>query len=151
MNCVENEARKVGWELRCYPSTIVKASVGGFFGGGSGGIGSVAHGNLRDFNTVLALEVATASYPAAPAPRSNPRTPDAPYRPAQSAALVQVSCSISNVWALQKVCARPSLPTAPPSSAIPPAHSAAAPKLRSLLARGTRLLQTPPSTNPRLH
>jgi FAD/FMN-containing dehydrogenase len=29
---LENEARKAGWELRCYPSTIIKASVGGFLG-----------------------------------------------------------------------------------------------------------------------
>jgi FAD/FMN-containing dehydrogenase len=56
---LETEARKLGWELRCYPSTIVKASVGGFLAGGSGGIGSVAHGGLRDFNTVRALEVVT--------------------------------------------------------------------------------------------
>jgi FAD/FMN-containing dehydrogenase len=56
---LENEARKSGWELRCYPSTIIKASVGGFLGGGSGGIGSVAHGGLRDFQTVRALEVVT--------------------------------------------------------------------------------------------
>ena len=59
LGALENEARKAGWELRCYPSTIVKASVGGFLGGGSGGIGSVAHGGLRDFNTVRALEVVT--------------------------------------------------------------------------------------------
>ncbi len=59
LGVVENEARKVGWELRCYPSTIVKASVGGFLGGGSGGIGSVAHGGLRDFQTVRAIEVVT--------------------------------------------------------------------------------------------
>jgi FAD/FMN-containing dehydrogenase len=59
LGALENEARKVGWELRCYPSTIVKASLGGFLGGGSGGIGSVAHGFLRDFNTVRALEVVT--------------------------------------------------------------------------------------------
>ena len=59
LGVVESEARKVGWELRCYPSTIVKASVGGFLGGGSGGIGSVAHGNLRDFQTVRAIEVVT--------------------------------------------------------------------------------------------
>ena len=59
LGVLEQEARQAGWELRCYPSTIVKASVGGFLGGGSGGIGSVAHGNLRDFNTVRALEVVT--------------------------------------------------------------------------------------------
>lgn len=56
---LEAEARKSGWELRCYPSTVVKASVGGFLGGGSGGIGSVAHGGLRDFNTVRAIEIVT--------------------------------------------------------------------------------------------
>jgi FAD/FMN-containing dehydrogenase len=59
LGTIEGEGRKVGWELRCYPSTIIKASLGGFLGGGSGGIGSVAHGNLRDFQTVRALEVVT--------------------------------------------------------------------------------------------
>jgi FAD/FMN-containing dehydrogenase len=59
LGTLENAARQNGWELRCYPSTIVKASVGGFLGGGSGGIGSVAHGGLRDFNTVRAIEVVT--------------------------------------------------------------------------------------------
>src|SRR5271165_5247676 len=49
---LENEARKAGWELRCYPSTIIKSSLGGFLGGGSGGIGTVANGNLRGFETV---------------------------------------------------------------------------------------------------
>lgn len=56
---LESEANRTGWELRCYPSTVVKASVGGFLGGGSGGIGSVAHGGLRDFQTVRAIEVLT--------------------------------------------------------------------------------------------
>jgi FAD/FMN-containing dehydrogenase len=56
---LEMEARKIGWELRMYPSTLAKASVGGFLGGGSGGIGSVAHGALRDFDTVRAFEVIT--------------------------------------------------------------------------------------------
>jgi FAD/FMN-containing dehydrogenase len=56
---IESTARAAGWELRCYPSTIVKASVGGFLGGGSGGIGSIAHGGLRDFETVRAIEVVT--------------------------------------------------------------------------------------------
>jgi FAD/FMN-containing dehydrogenase len=59
LGMIESEARKTGWELRCYPSTIVKSSVGGFLGGGSGGIGSVAHGGLRDFQTVRAIEVVT--------------------------------------------------------------------------------------------
>ena len=59
LGALENQARAVGSELRCYPSTIVKASVGGFLGGGSGGIGSVAHGNLRDYQTVRAIEAVT--------------------------------------------------------------------------------------------
>jgi FAD/FMN-containing dehydrogenase len=59
LGVIEGEARKVGWELRCYPSTVAKASVGGFLGGGSGGIGSVTHGGLRDFGTVRAMEVVT--------------------------------------------------------------------------------------------
>ena len=59
LGTLEAAAREVGWELRCYPSTVVKASVGGFLGGGSGGIGSVTHGGLRDFSTVRAIEVVT--------------------------------------------------------------------------------------------
>jgi FAD/FMN-containing dehydrogenase len=59
LGVLEAEARRQGWELRMYPSTLVKASVGGFLAGGSGGIGSVAHGGLRDFDTVRAFEVVT--------------------------------------------------------------------------------------------
>ena len=59
LGALETHARAEGWELRCYPSTIAKASVGGFLGGGSGGIGSVAHGGLRDFGTVRFLDVLT--------------------------------------------------------------------------------------------
>jgi FAD/FMN-containing dehydrogenase len=63
LGALETEARKNGWELRVYPSTLVKASVGGFLGGGSGGIGSVMHGGLRDFDTVRAFEVVTMEDP----------------------------------------------------------------------------------------
>jgi FAD/FMN-containing dehydrogenase len=59
LGVLENQARAAGWELRCYPSTIVKASLGGFLGGGSGGVGSIAHGNLRDYQTVRAIEAIT--------------------------------------------------------------------------------------------
>jgi FAD/FMN-containing dehydrogenase len=59
LGVLENEARRAGWELRCYPSTIVKASVGGFLAGGSGGVGSVTHGGVRDFGMVRAVEVVT--------------------------------------------------------------------------------------------
>jgi len=59
LGALENEARRVNWELRCYPSTIAKATVGGFLAGGSGGIGSVSHGGLRDFQTVRAIEIVT--------------------------------------------------------------------------------------------
>ena len=63
LGTLETEARKTGWELRCYPSTVAKASVGGFVAGGSGGIGSVAHGGLRDFATVRAIDVVTMEDP----------------------------------------------------------------------------------------
>ena len=63
LGVLEAAVREVGWELRCYPSTVVKASAGGFLGGGSGGIGSVAHGGLRDFETVRAIEVVTMEDP----------------------------------------------------------------------------------------
>ena len=59
LGTIEVAARKVGWELRCYPSTWVKASVGGFLGGGSGGVGSILHGGVRENGTVVAIDIMT--------------------------------------------------------------------------------------------
>lgn len=56
---VELAARAFGWELRCYPSTYVKATIGGFCAGGSGGVGSITWGGLRENGTVHALTILT--------------------------------------------------------------------------------------------
>ncbi len=57
---LEQEGRQRGLELRMYPSTIGTASLGGFVGGGSGGIGSIAHGVLRDRGNLRRLRLVTA-------------------------------------------------------------------------------------------
>ena len=48
-----------GQELRMHPSTYQTASIGGFIAGGSGGVGSINFGGLRDFGNVLRLRVVT--------------------------------------------------------------------------------------------
>ena len=48
-----------GQELRLHPSTYNTASIGGFVAGGSGGVGSINFGGLRDFGNVLRLRVVT--------------------------------------------------------------------------------------------
>jgi hypothetical protein len=52
--------RATGQELRMHPSTYTTATIGGFIGGGSGGIGSVTWGVLRDLGNILRLRVVTA-------------------------------------------------------------------------------------------
>lgn len=56
---IETVARPAGWELRCYPSTWVKATLGGFFGGGAGGIGGVRWGGIASGDTVKSITILT--------------------------------------------------------------------------------------------
>ena len=48
-----------GWELRMHPSTKRTATIGGFVAGGSGGIGSVTWGGLREPGNVAAARIVT--------------------------------------------------------------------------------------------
>ncbi|GHA32319.1 FAD-linked oxidase [Devosia pacifica] len=56
-----DEATKaaVGGELRFHPSTYRMASLGGFIAGGSGGVGSIRWGGLRNLGSILRLKVIT--------------------------------------------------------------------------------------------
>ena len=56
---VDKAAEASGQELRMFPSTRGTASVAGFVAGGSGGVGSITWGGLRDFGNVLRLRVMT--------------------------------------------------------------------------------------------
>jgi FAD/FMN-containing dehydrogenase len=56
---IETAARAAGWELRCYPSTWVKATLGGFFGGGAGGIGGIRWGGIATGDTVHSITILT--------------------------------------------------------------------------------------------
>jgi FAD/FMN-containing dehydrogenase len=56
---IDKEARKGGQEIRLHPSTYNTASIAGFIAGGSGGIGSINWGGLRDIGNVLSLRVVT--------------------------------------------------------------------------------------------
>ncbi|MEO0983935.1 MAG: FAD-binding oxidoreductase [Cyanobacteria bacterium J06639_14] len=56
---IDKVTRPQGWEIRMYPSTYRTATIGGFIGGGSGGIGSVTYGQLRDRGNLIAVRVVT--------------------------------------------------------------------------------------------
>lgn len=59
MNAIDAAAQAEGWELRLHPSTKRMATIGGFVAGGSGGIGSVTYGGLREPGNVLAARIVT--------------------------------------------------------------------------------------------
>jgi FAD/FMN-containing dehydrogenase len=59
MNAIDAELRPLGWELRMHPSTKRTATIGGFVAGGSGGIGSVNYGGLREPGNILAARIVT--------------------------------------------------------------------------------------------
>ncbi|MHB1104321.1 MAG: FAD-binding oxidoreductase [Devosia sp.] len=55
----EQTIHAVGGEMRFHPSTYRMASLGGFIAGGSGGVGSIRWGGLRNFGNILGLKVIT--------------------------------------------------------------------------------------------
>jgi len=59
LKAIDDETRASGQELRMHPSTYATASIGGFIAGGSGGVGSINWGGLRDVGNVLRLRVVT--------------------------------------------------------------------------------------------
>jgi len=55
----EQTIHAVNSELRFHPSTYRMATLGGFIAGGSGGVGSIRWGGLRNFGNILGLKVVT--------------------------------------------------------------------------------------------
>lgn len=55
----DKHARSAGLELRCMPSTFRVATLGGLFGGGFGGIGSINYGPFAARGNVLGLRAIT--------------------------------------------------------------------------------------------
>ncbi|MBT9310917.1 FAD-binding oxidoreductase [Leptothoe kymatousa] len=56
---IDKITREQGWEIRMAPSTYRTATIGGFIGGGSGGIGSITYGQLADRGNLTAVRVVT--------------------------------------------------------------------------------------------
>jgi FAD/FMN-containing dehydrogenase len=56
---LHRDIRPKGWELRMHPSTKRSGTIGGFVAGGSGGVGSVIWGGLREPGNVAAARIVT--------------------------------------------------------------------------------------------
>ncbi len=60
MSRIDGQAKAaVGGELRFHPSTYRMATIGGFIAGGSGGVGSIRWGGLRNLGNILGLRIVT--------------------------------------------------------------------------------------------
>ncbi|MBI4784828.1 MAG: FAD-binding oxidoreductase [Oscillatoriophycideae cyanobacterium NC_groundwater_1537_Pr4_S-0.65um_50_18] len=59
LSAIDKQTREIGWEIRMAPSTYRTATIGGFISGGSGGIGSITYGQLRDRGNLNAVRVVT--------------------------------------------------------------------------------------------
>jgi FAD/FMN-containing dehydrogenase len=59
MGDIDLELKPHGWELRMHPSTKRTATIGGFVAGGSGGVGSITYGGLREPGNVAAARIVT--------------------------------------------------------------------------------------------
>jgi len=59
MGDIDLKLRPKGWELRMHPSTKRSATIGGFIAGGSGGIGSITYGGLREPGNLLGARIVT--------------------------------------------------------------------------------------------
>lgn len=56
---IDAQTRPSGWELRMHPSTKRMSQIGGFVAGGSGGVGSVTYGGMREPGNILAARIVT--------------------------------------------------------------------------------------------
>ncbi len=56
---IDAATRPNGFELRMHPSTKRSAAIGGFVAGGSGGVGSVTFGGMREPGNIVAARIVT--------------------------------------------------------------------------------------------
>jgi FAD/FMN-containing dehydrogenase len=56
---LDAQTRPHGWEQRMHPSTKRMSQIGGFVAGGSGGVGSVTYGGMREPGNILAARIVT--------------------------------------------------------------------------------------------